>query len=220
MNLVDLKSSSVTGNHVRNAGYGISLWSTTGMESVVISGNTVAITQVTHGIASSWGIATTYDADFNGDFSDLQITGNIVRFEQESSSRTINGSANYGIGLQAPGNISNALILGNEITRAPVRGIAVGVLDGRYTTSRVSVVHNRIVDAGSNVSPARCIIPPPSACRATCPRSTSCGIGWTSSPTPSSVVTATGRSRPATPSRTSSSPRTTRRQSTGRRQTA
>ncbi len=153
MNLVDLKSSSVTGNHVRNAGYGISLWSTTGMESIVISGNTVAITQVTHGIASSWGIATTSDADLNGDFSDLQITGNIVRFEQESSSRTIDGSANYGIGLQAPGNISNALILGNEITRAPVRGIAVGVLDGRYTTSRVSVVHNRIVDAGSNVSP-------------------------------------------------------------------
>jgi hypothetical protein len=34
-----------------------------------------------------------------------------------------------------------------------VRGIAVGVLDERYTTSRVSVVDNRIVDAGSNVSP-------------------------------------------------------------------
>ena len=90
---------------------------------------------------------------WNGDFSDLQITGNIVRFEQESSSRTIDGSGNYGIGLQAPGNISNAFILGNEITRAPVRGIAVGVLDERYTTSRVSVVHNRIVDAGSNASP-------------------------------------------------------------------
>ena len=154
MNLVDLKASSVTGNHVRNAGYGITLWSITVMESVVISGNTVAIAQVTRGIASSWGIATSSDADFNGDFSDLQITGNIVRFEEESSSRTINGSANYGIGLQAPGNISSAFILGNEITRAPVRGIAVGVLDERYTTSRVSVVHNRIVDAGSNVSPS------------------------------------------------------------------
>jgi hypothetical protein len=153
MNLVDLKASSITGNHVRNAGYGITLWSTTVMESVVISGNTVAIAQVTRGTASSWGIATSSDADFNGDFSDLQITGNIVRFEQESSSRTISGSANYGIGLQAPGNISNALIFGNEITRAPVRGIAVGVLDGRYTSSRVSVVHNRIVDAGSNISP-------------------------------------------------------------------
>ena len=153
MNLVNLKSSSVTGNHVRNAGYGITLWSTTVMESVVISGNTVAIAQATRGIASSWGIATYYDADFNGDFSDLQITGNIVRFEQESSSRTISGSANYGIGLQALGNISNTFILGNEIARAPVRGIAVGALDGRYTTSRVSVVDNRIVDAGSNVSP-------------------------------------------------------------------
>jgi hypothetical protein len=152
MNLVDLKSSSVTANHIRNAGYGMSLWSTTGMNSVVISANTVGITQVTRGISSAWGIATAYLEGINGDFSDVQISGNIVRFEQESSSRAISGSANYGIGLQALGNISNALILGNEIVRAPVRGIAVGVLNGTYTTSRVSVSHNRIIDAGSNFS--------------------------------------------------------------------
>ena len=152
INLVDLKASSVTGNHIRNAGYGITLWSTTGMDAVVISGNTVAIAQVTRGTSSSWGIATAYEAQINGDFSDLQITGNIVRFEQESASRAISGSANYGIGLQALGNISNALIIGNEIVRAPVRGIAIGVLNGKYTTSRVSVAQNRIVDAGSNLS--------------------------------------------------------------------
>ena len=152
MNLVDLKSSSVTGNHIRNAGYGITLWSATGMESVVISGNTLAIAQATRGSASSWGIATAYDAGFNGDFSDLQITGNILRFEQESAPRTISGSANYGIGLQALGNVSNAFIFGNEIVRAPVRGIAVGVVNSLYTTSRVAIVQNRIVDAGSNAS--------------------------------------------------------------------
>jgi hypothetical protein len=153
MNLVDLKSSSVTGNHIRNAGYGITLWSATAMESVVVSGNTVAIAQATRGISSSWGIATTYDAAFNGDFSNLQITGNIVRFEAESSSRPISGSANYGIGLQALGNISNVAVLGNEIIGAPVRGIAIGVLDRKYTASRVAVLQNRIVDAGSNRSP-------------------------------------------------------------------
>jgi hypothetical protein len=153
MNLVDLKSSSVTGNHIRNAGYGITLWSLTAMESVVVAGNTVAIAQASRGIPSSWGIATAYDAAFNGAFSDLQITGNIVRFEAESSSRTITGSANYGIGLQALGNISNVSILDNEIVRAPVRGIAVGVLNGGYAASRVSVLQNRIVDAGSNLSP-------------------------------------------------------------------
>ena len=153
MNLVDLKSSSVTGNHVRNAGYGITLWSLTAMESVVVTGNTVAITQATRRNSSSWGIATAYDAAFNGDFSDLQIAGNIVRFEKESSSRSIDGSANYGIGLQALGNVSNASILGNEIVQAPVRGIAVGVLNNKYMMSRVAVVQNRIVDAGSNRSP-------------------------------------------------------------------
>jgi hypothetical protein len=59
----------------------------------------------------------------------------------------------YGIGLQTLGNIANALILGNEVLQAPVRGIAVGVLDAKYTTSRVSVRNNRIIDAGSNFSP-------------------------------------------------------------------
>jgi hypothetical protein len=152
MNLVNLKSSSVTGNHIRNAGYGISLWSTTVMDAVTISGNTVAIAQVTRGTASSWGIATSFDEGINGEFSNLLIFGNVVQFEQESSSRAISGSVNYGIGLQAMGNIANAVVLGNEIVRAPVRGIAVGTLDGRYTASRVSVVDNRIVDAGSNLS--------------------------------------------------------------------
>jgi hypothetical protein len=152
MNLVDLKSSSVTGNHIRNAGYGITLWSATVMESVVVADNTIAIAQATRRTSSAWGIATAYDDAFNGEFSDLQITGNIVRFERESSSRSISGSANYGIGLQALGNISNASILGNQIVRAPVRGIAVGVLNGKYLTSRVSVMQNRIVDAGSNLS--------------------------------------------------------------------
>ena len=67
------------------------------------------------------GSPTAYDAGFNGGFSDLQITGNILRFEPESASRTISGSANYGIGLQALGNVSNAFVFGNEIVRAPVR---------------------------------------------------------------------------------------------------
>jgi hypothetical protein len=152
MNLVNLKSSSVTGNDVRNAGYGISLWSTTAIDTVAISGNTISIAQATRRIPSAWGIATVNDAGFHGRFVHLQISGNAVRFEQESSRRTIDGSANYGVGLQTQGDISDAAIVGNEIKGAPVRGIAVGTLDARYTTSDVAVRNNRIVDAGSNFS--------------------------------------------------------------------
>jgi hypothetical protein len=54
--------------------------------------------------------------------------------------------------LQTLGDISDALIVGNEINRAPVRGVAIGIPDPRYTTSDVSVRNNRIVDAGSNFS--------------------------------------------------------------------
>jgi Pectate lyase superfamily protein len=152
MNLVNVKSSTVTGNNVRNAGYGISLWSTTTMDVVAISENTIAIAQVTRRIPSAWGIATVHSTGFNGRFAHLEISGNVVEFEQESSPRVVDGSANYGIGLQTLGDISDALIVGNEITRAPVRGIAIGILDARYTTSGVSVRDNRIVDAGSNFS--------------------------------------------------------------------
>jgi hypothetical protein len=152
MNLVDLHGASVTGNHVRHAAYGISLWSLTNMDSVTVQGNTVSVAQVTRGIPSSWGIATSYNNGINGNFENLQVSGNVLTFEPESSPRAITNSVNYGIGLQALGNIANALISGNEIIRAPVRGIAVGVLNGQYTASRVSVRDNRIVDAGSNLS--------------------------------------------------------------------
>ena len=183
MNLVNLKSSSVTGNHIRNAGYGITLWSHdghgVGRHFRKYGGDCPA----TRGIASSWGIATYYDADFNGDFSDLQITGNIVQFEQESSSRTISGSANYGIGLQALANISNAFILGNEIASAPVRGIAVGVSTGG---TRLTRVYSGQSDRGCGIE---CVTRRAALFRRhqragqPVPRSMSFGIAWISSPT-------------------------------------
>ncbi|MGE5243075.1 MAG: glycosyl hydrolase family 28-related protein [Betaproteobacteria bacterium] len=152
MNLVDLHGASAIGNNVRNASYGISLWSTKTMDSMTVSGNTIAVAQATRNTPSAWGIATSYNAGINGDFANLQISGNVVTFERELASRTISNHVNYGIGLQALGNVSNVLILGNEIIQPPVRGITVGVADARYTTSRVSVRDNRIVDAGSNAS--------------------------------------------------------------------
>jgi len=152
MNLVDLHGASATGNTIRNAAFGIALWSTNAMNSVAISGNTISITQVTRRTVTSYGIATSYVNGVNGEFSNLQISGNVLTFEKETASREIAGSVNYGIGLQALGNISNVLVLGNQIVRAPVRGITVGASNVSYTTARVSVRDNQIIDAGSNFS--------------------------------------------------------------------
>jgi Pectate lyase superfamily protein len=152
MNLVDLHGATVIGNSVRNAAYGISLWSLSKMESVTVQGNTISVDQVTRGTPSAYGIATSCNLGINGDFANLQISANVISFEQELSSRTMANHVNYGIGLQAFGNIANAVLVGNEIVRAPVRGIVVGVVDAKYTTSRVSVRDNRIIDAGSNLS--------------------------------------------------------------------
>jgi hypothetical protein len=153
MNLVNLRSASIASNHVRNAGYGISLWADARMDSVVVSANTLMFDQVTRRIPGSWGIATTYAPGWHGDFANLLIVDNVLRFERETESRPINGSANVGIGLQSPGNVSDVTIAGNQIVQPPIRGIAVGVLDARYTTSRLSVRDNRITDAGSNFTP-------------------------------------------------------------------
>ena len=152
INLVDLHGATVTGNSVRNAAYGITLWSLNNMESVSVQGNIISVNQVTRGTPSAYGIATSYNLGINGNFSNLQIAGNVISFEQESSSRTIANNVNYGIGLQSFGNIANAVLFGNEIVRAPVRGVVVGVADARYTMSRVSVRDNRIIEAGSNLS--------------------------------------------------------------------
>jgi hypothetical protein len=153
MNLVNLRSASIASNSIREAGYGISLWADTRMDSVVIASNTLSLVQATRRTPSSWGIATTFTPGLYGDFSNLLITGNTVRFERETESRPISGSANFGIALQAPGNVSDVTIAGNQVVDAPVRGITVGVLDARYATSRVSVRDNRITDAGSNFTP-------------------------------------------------------------------
>jgi hypothetical protein len=152
INLVNLHDASVTGNHVRNTGQGISLWSTTNMNAVTVQGNTVAVDQATRNARTAWGIATFYLNGINGGFSNLQISGNIVSFERESSARAIDNWVNYGIGLQALGNVSNVMVTGNQIVNAPVRGITVGVPDASYSTSRVSIRDNQIIDAGSNLS--------------------------------------------------------------------
>jgi Pectate lyase superfamily protein len=152
MNIVNVHDASAIGNHVVNAAYGISLWSTRSMNSVIVSGNTVSLAQVTRRTPSAYGIATSYNNGVNGEFSNMQITGNVVTFEQESGPREIAGAVNYGIGLQALGDIGNVLVMGNQIIRAPVRGITVGVSDARYATARVLVRDNQIVDAGSNFS--------------------------------------------------------------------
>jgi hypothetical protein len=152
MNLVNLQGASVTGNNVRDAAQGISLWSSTNMDSVTVQANTVSVNQATRNAPTAWGIATFYLNGVNGSFSNLQISGNVLTFEAESTSRTIWNWVNYGIGLQTLGNISNALVMGNQIINAPVRGITIGVADSRYVTSRVSVRDNQIVDAGSSFS--------------------------------------------------------------------
>jgi hypothetical protein len=154
MNLVNLRSSSIVDNSIRRAGYGISLWSTTAMDSVVIAQNTVAINQVTRGLPSSWGISTIEDATFGGRFVNLQVSSNLLQFERESAPREMTGSANCGIGLQARGSIAGVVIADNQIAQPPVRGVVVGIADKSLTTSGVIVRDNRIVDAGSNFSSA------------------------------------------------------------------
>src|SRR5262249_17513430 len=80
MNLVDLHGATVIGNSVRNAAYGISLWSTSKMDSVTVQGNTISIDQATRGTPSAYGIATSYNLGINGEFANLLIAANIISF--------------------------------------------------------------------------------------------------------------------------------------------
>ena len=69
MNLVDLKSSSVTGNHIRNAGYGITLWS-----AMQFQGSRHFPGQNLNAFLSSLGLGIGEDANAETSFDDTQYT--------------------------------------------------------------------------------------------------------------------------------------------------
>ena len=119
MNLVDLHGATVIGNSVKER----RVWDLV----VVVEQDGVgdgarqhdSVDQATRGTPSAYGIATSYNLGINGDFANLQISANVISFEQESSSRTIANNVNYGVGLQAFGGIANAVLLGNESSALP-----------------------------------------------------------------------------------------------------
>ncbi len=153
MNIVDTKSSQVTGNAITSAQFGILLWALTGMDGATVTGNSISIDNVDRGAATSGGIALAYDNSALGPHSNLSITSNVVLCQQEPHPRPVSGDVNYGIGLQSLGNLTNVVVANNKVINAPVRGIKAGVVVP-YLASNIQIVGNNIVDPGANSDPS------------------------------------------------------------------
>jgi hypothetical protein len=149
MNIVDTKSSQVSGNAIASAQFGILLWALSGMDGATVTGNSIHINNFERGAATSGGVALAYDVAARGPHSNLSITSNVVVCQKEPLPRPVSGDANYGIGLLSLGNLTNVVVANNKVVDAPVRGIKAGVVSP-YLASNIQVVGNTIVDPGTN----------------------------------------------------------------------
>jgi len=154
MNVVDTKHSQITGNIITSGQFGILLWAlSSGMDGTTVTGNSINLNNVDRGVPTSGGIALAYDDSARGAHSSLSITSNLVVCQPEPRPRPVSGDVNYGIGLQALGSLTNAVVANNIVMNAPVRGVKVGVVVPSLA-SNIQVVNNTIVNPGSNADPS------------------------------------------------------------------
>jgi hypothetical protein len=148
MNIVDTTNSQINGNAISSAQFGILLWAVnSGMNGANVTGNSINLDSVDRKALTSGGIALAYDDFALAAHSNLSVTSNVVVGQQ--GVLPVSGDANYGIGLQARGNLTNALVANNKVINASVRGIKAGVVSPAVA-SGIQIVDNTIVDPGTN----------------------------------------------------------------------
>jgi pectate lyase-like protein len=153
---------TVVDNTFSRADQGIKLWSGTHrtLRSVTVAHNTLSLSQAEWNSHTSSGISMIYDSvtgTVNGDYEDINIQGNTITFQDEGPGRSrdytgapLDPANTFGIGLSPAGNITNILVTGNIITRAPTRGIRLGNAAARNSSRNVQITNNMITDAGQN----------------------------------------------------------------------
>jgi sugar lactone lactonase YvrE len=149
MNVVDTQQTQVTGNTITSAQNGILLWAVSGMNGTTVSGNSITVDNVERAAAASSGISLYDGSDAPGPNSNLSISGNIIVCQQVTSPQAVSPDYNYGIGLQAYGSLTNAVVANNKVINAPVRGIKAGVVFPSLA-SNIQIVNNTIVDPGTD----------------------------------------------------------------------
>ncbi len=136
---------------------GSSAYGTT-TERVSVTNNQLHFNTAAHGMPYGWGIAFGGDGDIGGDFSELDISHNLIHYEPDDRTQTWDGvdldtigSHMYysGIWLYAgqDATLSAGRIESNCVVNAPTHALSLGA-EGHGTLRDISVGGNILMDCG------------------------------------------------------------------------
>lgn len=150
----DVNDLAFIGNTCDGVGEGIRLVSidTRNLRNVTVVGNVIDIEQVTWDLNASQGIFLQWlSSGIGGDFENVVISGNTIRFQDSGVGRAgLAESATCAICVNPLGNVNNVLIKGNQVYRAPLRGMRIGNVANSNIKSNIIVRGNTFVDYGQN----------------------------------------------------------------------
>jgi len=139
----------------KDALIGILIWPTApnNLKNVTVTNNTIEVAQLKHGTADTGGVSVVFSYEAKGEASNITITGNTIRFQDEGIGRP--GDFYYnsaGVALHNLGGTDGAVIEGNMIERAPGPGVVIGLPEpGKRVFQNVRVVNNTIINPGQNL---------------------------------------------------------------------
>ncbi|MFK7692168.1 glycosyl hydrolase family 28-related protein [Paenibacillus sp. HJGM_3] len=141
---------TVTNNTISNANQGIQLWPRLqyGLKNVVISNNTIHLSNTVHLRSLTTGISTASGSVDVGPYENITITGNTIVFEEEFTRRSSLNDGAFGISLFRNCDCTNVVISDNLIRNAPVTGIRVGSGTKVGVSTNIKITGNMIVNAG------------------------------------------------------------------------
>jgi predicted small lipoprotein YifL len=150
-------SSDITchDNVAKDALIGVLIWPTTpnNLKNVTVANNTIEVAQLKHGTADTGGVSVVFSYEAKGTASNITITGNTIRFQDEGVGRS--GDFYYnsaGVALHNLGGTVGAVIEGNTIERAPGAGVMIGLPEpGNRAFQQVRVANNTIINPGQNL---------------------------------------------------------------------
>ncbi len=150
-------SSDITchDNVAKDALIGILIWPTTpnNLKNITVANNIIEVAQLKHGTADTGGVSVVFSYEAKGGASNITITGNTIRFQDEGVGRSGDFFYNSaGVALHNLGGTVGAVIEGNTIERAPSAGVMIGLPEpGKRAFQNVRVVNNTIINPGQNL---------------------------------------------------------------------
>jgi hypothetical protein len=146
---------AAAGNRCEGVNEGIRLAAMSGrsLREVVVSGNEINVAQTRWNQHLSMGVELEWATDLAGDFDDIVIEGNVIRFEQEGagSQRATALLSNVGIGLAPAGSVKRAAVTGNGVFGAPLMAMRIGnLLHTASSYRQIRVADNVFAGYGQN----------------------------------------------------------------------